>query len=165
VVQCLSSFLSRILAAKASATSLTRWSTGKKGAFRDGRERRHGRRKRFWLHTRPFEKNHGPPFSPQQGPADCAGLYSNPRGRQGRAALQAASLASQAEERPAQLVWATTLSTVSGKKSGAAWRLPNIMSYWIRRKSLIAGSTCFCRAQSGVASPDGVSSRLRSTTR
>lgn len=45
--------------------------------------------------------------------------------------------------RSAQLVWATILSTVSGKKSGAAWRLPNIMSYWISRKSRIAGSISF----------------------
>lgn len=67
--------------------------------------------------------------------------------------------------RSAQLVCATSLSTVSGKKSGAECRLPNIMSYWMSRKSLIFGSICFCLAQSGVASPAGDRSRLRSTTR
>src|SRR5690606_25241739 len=42
----------------------------KKGAFRDGRERRHGRRKDLLSHATNKAARRGPPFSPQLGPTD-----------------------------------------------------------------------------------------------
>ena len=149
---CSLPFVSRpcpVPAAKASATSLdpSQLDRRRKAHVRDGRERRHGRRKHFRLHAGMLRK----PPALRSAPSRTGRLRRLIQGKGGNG-----NPVGDVRQTPAGF-------GRLGKKRFTVRCLPNMMSYCSRRKSLISGSISSA-ATSRASRPVGAISTWRSMT-